>query len=431
MTIAYTVKGTKTKSGQRKRLELKNDEIELLLYLEKSRCLSSNQLYAVYTSVQKIKLSQRGFWYRLAKYEEYKLIQSKIYDIGPNGSFKYYRVNTKGIVMLIELGYLPEDYSMDNSKKVFSKSNIEHYLGTQEVVVNTLGLIHSDGNMDTYARSAHSLNPSYAPITNVTDNSVFIRPDWTVKVKNHYYCIEFDTSSMGLPALVDKILRYRDLPSHYPKNEYYVVFSIIDSSFKTKKQKDVDKIKRVSNLKQAILEMPVASNLGIPVYVSLMKRSPHVIQRQIGELPSAYQMVNSLLSKWESFKGNNISITHLNKEFLEQYELLTGQRPDYLIEEVLPTKKKIRSVFLFLREGNVVDWTKVIPYAFTETLNKSGAWVDRVYCLYESKEEMESDIRPMTLDEHVYFGNIEEWRGQKKPIVYKPVTHSRLKEVEL
>ncbi|WP_338754872.1 hypothetical protein [Bacillus sp. FJAT-52991] len=296
----------------RKRLELKQLEVEALSFLENQRALTLTQYYEFCYYVLDYDITEYAFKNRIRKLEEFKIVRAKNFVDGFEGErFKYISVGAAGVDLLIQTKRLPTDY---NKRKIYTfleKENLYHYFATQQVVIDFYRRIKMFYKRDMSniikslipSQSPYKMWVSYKKLTNNTSRipglsrfqavekktQPYNKPtgeyvpcvvaDWilhaekkeenTILMKTAH--IELDTGSESLDELEYKVLRYLNLAESNPNATIAVFFILPDETYLAGK-KFGNRDKRVENIRKHFSNNPKLikrikeSNLLVCVY---------------------------------------------------------------------------------------------------------------------------------------------------------------------
>lgn len=294
---------TVIKGKGRSRLEVKVEDILLLIYLENHRLLTTGQLYRYFTEVLEEKMHTNSFKNRMRRFEEFKLVRSANFAEKFDGErFKYFSIGSVGVDLLIKNRILLEDYNKNQIYQLLEKKNKLHFLFTQEVVLNVMCFIKEKMALPQYNQYSEtikytSLSPAKAPYEMWIQKtskpiSMFnkgarhanaaqfrnnnqhyekkngdwvsiIRPDWILKrefidqeQKIRHLNIELDTGTEPLDQLEEKIWRYCILAEQDSDIQHGVLIVLPDESF-SKRTKYGDRSQRIKNIKEKILNDPL------------------------------------------------------------------------------------------------------------------------------------------------------------------------------
>ncbi|MEC1716485.1 replication-relaxation family protein [Schinkia azotoformans] len=315
----------------KKRIELKQEEINALAFLETQRILTINQLYQYCRDYLLYNITLYSFKNRIRRLEEYKIIRSIFHNEPSFNSdrFKCISIGRKGIDILCNFDFLTKDYRKEDIYTFLKKRNFIHTIGVQQAVINILTYFKSQTldfkimldfykeeitEDDTYENEGTlklaSVSPqkyryerisdfnyrykrSYSPIprrgipnrsNNVYDRNrrivrkiTIIKPDWIIilnPIPRKVLNIEFDVGTEKLSDLIFKIFGYIEVCRMKPNETHGVIITLPDESFLSR-NKFGDRSKRIHNIQDAIKQFPNLLNsireTNLQIYVVSLK----------------------------------------------------------------------------------------------------------------------------------------------------------------
>ncbi|WP_026801327.1 replication-relaxation family protein [Pontibacillus halophilus] len=430
-----------------RRLVVDERYMQLFAFLQTSRLLKTKQLESLFVDYFGNSINDRTMRKRLNKFVEYDVLASKQLDYGV-GAQKYnvYRLGDKGAELLQDYKLLEANMDSNHLYSLFSKTNYDHYLATQEMLIRTLTgakayQAHNDVEAGQVFTNLHSINPSSHPYLDMESKSVLLTPDWIIKSNNKLLSIECDSGTEVQRHIVDKLERYMTLAHYYKDEEHHVLFGIIDKSFPTRIAANNNRSRRVSNIKQLIIELPGFINSNLNLQVISMERT-----KQVGPRPLMLQPLTEDNRKirmkvfYRSLARKAdypFSLTKRSKDIeetvLTAIKEQVGIKPDYIVEEEGTASSPSLSVFFMLREGDVKSLARLKSLSNESTiriLNAAGIPVKRVYGVYYDHDELIYDNVPINCDEHVFFSSIKSLAHPGcNTGIYKRLTKTRVQEV--
>ncbi|MGQ4667049.1 replication-relaxation family protein, partial [Metabacillus halosaccharovorans] len=201
---------------------LSDNDLNTLLFLANQRLLKTQQLY-MYRKALEPNTKEKSFSEKIRRWrKDYQLIKDYEYTLGIDGfRYKYYRITRKGIDTLIQHGLLPSSWDDVQISKFSSITNIDHFLGTQEVVIRAI--------VENISIEIESLVPTQYVYTDIENPDLtLVKPDWILKLGNLHLNIEFDTGNENLSVIKDKVQRYIKYSKQNPNERHVVFLTIID-----------------------------------------------------------------------------------------------------------------------------------------------------------------------------------------------------------
>ncbi|MCM3443590.1 MULTISPECIES: replication-relaxation family protein [Metabacillus] len=374
----------------------KEYELDLLYQVYKHRLLTTVQMYRLIGGDKVIHYN--SFSRRLRKFAKYDLLVSHEYSLGQNGFYYYYfRIGSKAIEILKDTGFIKSGEKVYEPYKISGVKNIDHYLATQEVVINTLVSLKERGK-----ERVDSLAPYeylYVDADDDNEDTKVVVPDWILKKDDMLLNIELDTGSENLDVIQDKVKRYIHLAELRPTERIIVLFVVLDDSFPSRFSY-TDRLRRVGNMKQNLVNTKGIQSVNLDVFVVPLSRAYETAQKLvINEAPLLLDRRSleveacvSLLSEYnEKFEYNLSEVNQAdfyNQSIPFQYYAdgiykLSNQKgtfTDYVM-------------FVVLEEGNVqsldrLDFLHKSAFHF----NSFNEKVNRIIVLYDSLTSFESDI---------------------------------------
>jgi len=432
-----------------RRLELDNRSLQIISFLQNSQILKTKQLEAIFNDYFGYELSTRSIRRRLAKLVEYGLLVSKKLDYGVGApDYNIYRLGDKGVELLYDYGLWPKGDNPQNINKLFSKSNYDHFLATQEMLIRTLiGAkdLHNHADLKDGAdyRYLNSVRPSHEPFIDNRTNKLLIMPDWVVKdSENHILSIECDSGIEVQREISDKVVRYVDLANQREGESHSILFGIMDRSFPTRVSVHNNRQRRVANIKQLILDTVGSLPENLNFSVISMNRTSFVSPRAL--------MLNPLTKENRQMRANvfyrslkrNSEYPYipsddnegLTKSVSKKIYDVLGFEPDLVKREKEESSNKdLITLFFMLREGDVAGLQKLSYFSNDEERDKlrsQGIVIDRVFGVYYDHDELQNDVLPLRCDKNMFFSSI---KSISHPSVSSGVYHrfspTRLQEV--
>lgn len=285
------------KGKGRSRIEVKPNEVEMLIILERQHLLSTSQLFRYYTELCFGKSHSYAFKNRMRKFEDFKLIKSAKFAEGFDGDrFKYYTLGSAGIELLQEKGQLPDNYNKNRMYPLLNKKNVQHFLMTQEVVLRVMlrgmarlsmpryeakglslkmislspaehpydrwvpkgnGTFNRNNKGAAHARAANYTRSSSSK-SEMGYTSTMIKPDWIMKRtfegtenKPRVVNIELDTGTEQWPQIIDKVWRYCYVAEENKDTNHVVVIVMPDETYSLR-NKYGDRSQRLQNMNNSL-----------------------------------------------------------------------------------------------------------------------------------------------------------------------------------
>ncbi|MGE6755935.1 replication-relaxation family protein [Rossellomorea sp. NPDC071047] len=414
----------------RKGVILKDKETNLLHLVYKHRLLTTKQICMLVGATKGSSL-YHSLTRRLRKFVKYNLLVRHEYDLGVKGvRFYYYRLGPKGYSVLVNIGLIPysESGDLEILRKVSYIRNLDHYLGTQEVVINTL--------CSTDRTSIESYHPQeHLLLSDEFSETALVIPDWILKDENTFVYLELDTGTEGLPVIKDKVERYRDWANMNPLQQHFVVFVSLDDSFQSKK-KYGDKVRRIGNMKRSSMnifnEDPELENLEIfflplrTASTSINKMLSNTVPFNKEERVLEVEVGMRLFSELNSDFPYHLSEIPLDEVYFEN----TNER--HKVEKVYQVQNESGTLIetigmIHLHEGHLLSLERLDASYHLINEQKMKRRIDRLIAVYENQEELESDVLGEEYS-NLLLGDNCSWEENlfTLPVFYKQVSPYRL-----
>ena len=431
--------------NQRKYVQLTSKDIALLKFIEEHRLVARTQLYQLLTDYFGVSSNRTAFLDRWSKLEDFKLVDSKKITLNQLGSNrKILRLTSVGVEVLRNLQLLPSNYNETAIQNAFDKKHWDHTLAIREMVVRGLvgarkASTHDETKESFVYQDVETLNPFYHPFIHPQEHTTLVLPDWLLRFRTEFACLEVDTGSESYTQIQKKIQDYLSMVSCYPEQTFTVVIGVIDNSFATQRFYGDDRSIRVANLKDMIIERhPIFLRSPLEIMVCSLARTTDLIPATFAFYPLTKEIraqrmrfAQRYLSRLAGYPFEHEMVENLEQE-LDRLESVMGVRADWMIREVdCHTRKTFLSVFIMLREGDVKSLGRLLRLA------KKDGWeevlgIGRVYGVYQNEVELLQDIVPNKLDNHVYFSSVEILRQPDRGYyLYQRASSSKLVGVSL
>ena len=412
----------------KKGVQLKQTELELLKKLLHHRLLTTSQLYSLYSSY--VDVSYISFCNRLKKLYSMDIINKKEYTLGQKGFyFNYFRIGKRGVDALVANEFIEHDAAdeYEDVKKGFNAKNIDHYLAIQELVVDVLKC--GEQKREQF-QSIHPWKVPYIDKHSKEDEKLVI-PDWIIKKGNKYLNIEMDTGSESLSTLKEKVKRYMNLAEQKPNQKHVVLFVLLDESFTTR-QKYGDRTVRVGNVKQSLINTKGIEGSNLDVYVvSLSNASNIAYQLLIGETPL------DMGSRRMEVDIAVQTLEQLNSVFDYQFDALDAGKiyidaPSELHADGAyalknPSGYTVDTVLLvYMCNGDVKSLNRLDYLYRSLENNRFGINISRIIAIYKDEHSLKSDVIGRKYN-HVILGDNATWGENldEQPIFYSQVSPVR------
>lgn len=374
----------------RKGVYLNSADIELLYYLLQSQLLTSQQLLTLYKTMQP-SATINTIKSKMARWKKYGVVVGNTYKLGQWGiSYNYYRIGARGISILIDNGYLDESWRDKDVSRFSKRRNIEHYLGTQNIVCAAMAeaKVH-DISLETF----EPYNSFFAP-----NDTKGILPDWVLKQNETYYCIELDVGTEPLSEIHSKIDRYFKLAKDKPDKTFVILFSILDDSLLTKNNYGSDRSKRIAGLKKILLNHPSCFLDNISIYIKRLESATLFLKELlITKRLSKEEKVNEIKNLLKLTTDINTQYDFKYTEVKNSYDpLIDGD----LIINLKHDKRSNVVALLYLEEGNLLDYTKCVLLDAASKSETNG--LSKIIGIYKNARELKEDHFGMQLT-NTYF----------------------------
>lgn len=387
----------------RRGLWLSQEELKMLAVLADMRMMSSKQLYQFL--YPKKHYTYNGFLNRLKKYEKCKIILSYDLTIGQAGfRYRYHRISQRGIDLLKEHDYLPNNWEPKPFRKYVSRKWLDHALATREATTILLSKLWEHHRLFQIEDTLLNEGETY-----LGEGEERLIPDFIIKLEDRNVYIELDTGSEHFPTIVNKVRKYDKFSIKTKKKRHTLYFVILDASFQSIIQYAGDRQRRIANMKQAILQewSPHNSNLDIVVLslTRLYKQGYQFIKDNYASEKDIYRRQIDFLSQLLNMKhtdGRFLQSQHLPSPLSEKFSLA-----DLCFERTKELEKKERWWVVQMREGDMNSLGRALE--LHEWIQRYGVQeLDYVVLVYQRKEEMENDVVGGTYPQ-LLSASIEEW----------------------
>jgi hypothetical protein len=387
----------------RRGLWLSHEELKMLAVLADMRMMSSKQMYQFL--YPKKRYTYIGFLNRLKKYEKSKIILSYDLTIGQAGfRYRYHRVSQKGIDLLKEHHYLPQNWEPKPFRKYVSRKWLDHALAAREATTILLSKLWENHRL--FQVEDTLLDEEEYPLVEGEERII---PDCIIKLEDRNVYIELDTGSEHFPMIVDKVRKYDILSNKTKDKRHTLYFVVLDASFQSIIQYAGDRQRRIANMKQAILRAwsPQNSNLDIVVLslTRLYEQGYHFIKEEFANEKNSY---------WQQvrFIAQLLIKKHPDGQILQTKNLpyLLGDKlplADFCFEKTNEFGKKERWWIVHTREGDMNNLGRALE--LHEWIQRYGVQnEDYVVLVYQQKKEMEHDVIGGSYPQ-LLCASIEEW----------------------
>lgn len=425
-----------------KQIELKVEDLKVLLFLYDQSLLSQPQLFSYYQLVSDFK-SDSAFRRKVSKWNEAGIIRKIKRNKIIGYQLAIVQLTEAGLRILVELGLVPNDVNL----KYAAKSNLDHTLAIKEVLISWLKSCNVAGHsyyvsenhklvvpIDTELKFEHliakdifikneGLSTNYynhymkielinnAAIKVIDNNKLLsygLKPDLILSYDNDIVYYEIDTGSESLGSydsknvntIKGKINRYNE----YKSENLNVIFLVLDEyqSFKTIREY-TNRSRRVFNIKDAVSDMVLDSHLNMFVLpFSRIESNIKLFMKKgfaLNLLDEIFlDVVRDALSKKSK---NEWKILREAQEFI-QADVRVYNFGDKLPEAIFQNKEGKLVIPLYLKEGNINDYRLLIHYL--EKLNKGDFMLSTDFLLvYYDEVMLTSDVLPRNKLEHYFF----------------------------
>ncbi|UOQ43761.1 replication-relaxation family protein [Halobacillus salinarum] len=410
-------------------VKLANFELEMLAFLAKQKILTSRQLHLYYSHYHN--LSSSSFRGKLWRWNNKDVIETKNITAKQRWGNEYniVRIGKKGVKILIEEGYLSPQWENINIRQFFSIKNYDHYIATQEVVLQTL--LHSKGIFLDRKNIISLPTDKYSHI--IENRKMRILPDWILQKDKNFLMIELDTGNEPTSTLLEKVKKYIEVAQGMSNKNITVLITLLDDSMPTQRIYNNNGVKRLANMKKVFLYL---RNLHMPnfkLYVSFLKDAAEIgyyalygnIPIHELELDAARYALHEIHPLFEyTFKevaNSDIYFNKVPKEFYADviYELINKKNNSF--ETVL---------FVFIERNNIqiLDRIKYLSDAIQNQRFKRKVSKIVGFCIRESdRDEIVGAKIP-----HLLLGDFDTWVRDLNlpPKFFKTRTPYSLEEVE-
>lgn len=411
----------KKHSSRRQGARLSENDLKTLLFLCNQRLLKTQQLY-MYRKAIEPNTKENSFSEKVRRWrKDYQLIKDHEYTLGIDGfRYKYYRITKKGVDTLIQHGLLSSSWDDVQISKFSDITNIDHFLGTQEVVIRAI--------IDNISIEIESLVPTQHVYSDKMNPDLkLVQPDWILKLGDLHLNIEFDTGNENLSVIKDKVQRYIIYCKQNPNERHVVFLTVIDESFRTRKNYGSVRNKRVGNMKNTLfylndLHIPnltvyilplqrvhyVLNNVirGLQPYSERMKRiEPNTVFTLLGEHNKYFEYTVKGLPLHSVYEKSNI-----NQEYQADFAACISNKSGTVKENVLA---------VLTEEGNAQILDKINNLSRLALENRFDIPISKILVLYKESHQRVNDI--LSIDTpNVLIGDIEELKKNinKEPIFY-------------
>lgn len=386
---------------------LKDREIDLLHFLYKQKYLTSKQMQAY------LRIPEGGpyqnFVTRLGKFSRYGLLDRHERALGNKGfRFYYYRIGSEGLKVLKRQRRISS--SDQNKMPKLATRNLEHFLATQEVVLQaTLSI--GEENLQSIApfECKHLIDPK-----DELEKPIIV-PDWIIKGKSSpYVYIEMDTGSEQLSDLKEKLSRYKKLANIQSNMAHTLLLVSLDDSFSTRHFFG-DKLRRTANMKQKLLEEQIGDLSNLEVYVIPLRRSSQVIQKILDEEksynPEDYkidcEVAIQLISDFN--KRFRFTFSPLDDDEFYYKDIEERYKADLICEVRNEEGVTLENVaIIYMREGFLFSLDRLDYLSHLIKAQKTKQLIDRVIAIYHNHDELVEDVWGIEYD-NVLIGDAESW----------------------
>ncbi|MCM3441367.1 replication-relaxation family protein (plasmid) [Metabacillus halosaccharovorans] len=400
---------------------LSDNDLNTLLFLANQRLLKTQQLY-MYRKALEPNTKEKSFSEKIRRWrKDYQLIKDYEYTLGIDGfRYKYYRITRKGIDTLIQHGLLPSSWDDVQISKFSSITNIDHFLGTQEVVIRAI--------VENISIEIESLVPTQYVYTDIENPDLtLVKPDWILKLGNLHLNIEFDTGNENLSVIKDKVQRYIKYSKQNPNERHVVFLTIIDDSFRTRKNYGSVRNKRVGNMKNTLFYLNDLHIQNLTVFILPLQRVHNVLNNVIlGLQPYSERMkrlepntVFTLLGEHNNYFGYSVKKLPLHSvyekssikhEYYADFAACISNKSGTVKENVLA---------VLAEEGNAQTLEKINNLSRLALENRFDVPVGKILVLYKESHQRVNDILSIVAP-NVLIGDIEELKKNlnKEPVFY-------------
>jgi len=223
-------------------------------------------------------------------------------------------------------------------------------------------------------------------------------PDSVLKVEDHFVHIEMDMNSEKLSVIKDKVKRYIELCNNNPEEQHSIVFSVVDGSFEEGLKIYTEApVKRIRNIKEALLSMNGLHQPNLRVYVMPFARSHDLVSQLLkGEKPFQERVpIINIETVADILSYANESFGYIF-EPIDSKELLPKDTPPYYMPDRCYTvNNKAGTVehnvmFTFLEEGCVQCFDKL--NFLHHIMGQTKGPVRKIIALYSNPNELANDI---------------------------------------
>lgn len=382
-------------------------DLELLSLVANQRLLTSDQMYLYYSHFKATAIT--SFRVKLNRWVKYGLIVPMKYSLGQNGfNLNYYRIGTKGVDKLCEVGILPTDWE-DKDFKDYDRKNLDHFLATQDVAVRTIVNMKGEGwNVD-------SIPPfEYLYLDEEDLSNKLVVPDWIIKHQDTFLNIELDIGTESPQQLREKVEGYIRLCTQKPSQNHIVLIAVIDDSFRSRFSYGKDRSRRIGNIKKALFQLPGLHLPNLSVYVLSLSRVPvHIVNLLTRQLPR-----DETVRRIELDVGIEILSDH-NLAF--EYEIVSEENVSAFYPAALDTSfygdkvvyfrnysgtvSKPYHLFL-LEEGNVKQLDRL--HSLYESIRYSTSLSRNILAVYTTTDERVNDVLGSEYH-NLLIGDVQEW----------------------
>lgn len=339
----------------KKKIWLSEAELEAFKLLAKQKVLSYDQMYRYISS--KISIKQSSYYIKFFQsYLKTRMVVPIKIKKGLFGEKNFYRIGDNGVKVLKESGYLDPEFTPHQFATFSSRSYLDHFIATQEIVVHALDQSIREGlETECITNIDHS-----DLVNNQNDNVSNLKPDSILKLDDHFIHVELDTGTERLSKLQDKLTRYIQLANNNPDQQHSIVFSVIDDSYIVLQEQSDNRERRIKNIKEALFLAEGLYLENINVYVVALARTHKLVFNLLkGLKPYGERVVrNSIETVAHIFSNANDSFGYVF-ESVETSKLIPTDTDSFRFPDQC-YKVNNRSgtnehyvIFLFLEEANI------------------------------------------------------------------------------
>lgn len=382
--------------GNRKGIELKQEEVQLLKELAIHRTLDSSDMYTFINALKFRK--KRSFTSRLATLTEKGVLLRYKEVFGLNGGlYRFrYRLGKKGFQILLNEGHISEKKAEQIYQQILAMKTPKLHNQSVAFIVNTCRVHMIERG---YFDHEHFRGTDDVSIMQEDVKSMII-PDWVFRRGKRSIFLEVDTGAQRSHMITSKIERYIRRAKENHNDEHIVMFSVVDQSVDVAgvlEKISQDRSKRISGLKGVMPPFQtLPSNLSI--YVAGADRTPEIVFRLLTEqFPASAHTRNVDIVSWY-FRLFNISnfthgITQLTKSQIYGRDMDKQLEAEEILSLMNELRHSKKVALLYGEEGSVKTYQQVAAhYNRTKGHVSNGERLDDIWVIYSTLEEVQEEL---------------------------------------